>query len=573
MSTKSKRYSYRIRKDFYKHFVKKLNMKKQYLIIVAIICFFTFFAGTIDLNLLFDYSNLSIPSYINEDNTPNSNPITDEGATLGRVLFYDTNLSLTNTVSCASCHKQALAFGDSEVQSEGHNGGLTGRHSPRLSSARFGEEENFFWDERAGSLEAQTTMPIQDHIEMGFSGADGDPSIDSLISRMDDIYYYYELFNLAFGDPTITEDRMQDAMAQFVRSMQSFDSRYDIGRDQVGNNNDDFPNFTTEENNGKSLYMSNAQTGCNSCHRAPEFDIDPNSNNNGVIGVAGSSGSIDVTNTRSPSLRDIVNDQGVENGPYMHDGSLATLMDVINHYDDIPNNPNNTNLDNRLNGNGGNLNLTDTEKDELLAFLQTLGGSDLYVSEKWSDPFDANGNIELLNTVLLSVEFLSFDVYLEDEVISLEWETAAEINNYGFEILHSQNLTDWSVVDFVDGANESSEYEYVHFDPSAGENYYRLKQIDFDGQFDLSEVRSVSMKENNEIIEVYPNPTYDFININTSSRAEYAYVYDINGQVVKQVDFNDSTRIDLSELESGAYFIKVLGSNLYESQVSRIIKL
>ena len=89
--------------------------------------------------------------------------------------------------------------------------------------------------------------------------------------------------------------------------------------------------------------------------------------------MAGSPGSIDLTNERSPSLRDIVNNAGVENGPFMHDGSLATLMDVINHYDEVPNLPVNTNLDNRLMGPGGNLNLTDTEKDELLAFLKTLG--------------------------------------------------------------------------------------------------------------------------------------------------------------------------------------------------------
>ena len=75
----------------------------------------------------------------------------------------------------------------------------------------------------------------------------------------------------------------------------------------------------------------------------------------------------------------------MENGPYMHDGSLATLMDVINHYDDVPNLPVNTNLDNRLQGPGGNLNLTDTEKNELLAFLKTLGGLNLYTNEKWSD--------------------------------------------------------------------------------------------------------------------------------------------------------------------------------------------
>lgn len=348
-------------------------MKKGYLAFITVISFCLLSAGTIDLNTLLNYSFQPIPAYITQDNTPGFNSITDETATLGRVLFYDKNLSSSSTVSCSSCHKQALAFGDSGSQSVGHNGGLTSRHSPRLSSARFSEEERFFWDERASSLEVQSTMPIQDHIEMGFSGSNGDPDMDSLINKIDGLYYYDELFNLAFGDPTITEQRMQDALAQFVRSMQSFDTKYDVGRAQVSNENAPFPNFTTEENNGKSLYMSNAQTGCNRCHRAPEFDIDPNSKNNGIIGVAGSPGSVDLTNERSPSLRDIANANGVENGPFMHDGSLATLMDVIEHYNEIPNNPANTNLDNRLNGNGGNLNLSTSEKAELLAFLHTLG--------------------------------------------------------------------------------------------------------------------------------------------------------------------------------------------------------
>ena len=530
---------------------------------------FLFFAGTIDLNSLFNYGNQPIPSYINEDNTPGSNPITNEGATLGRALFYDKKLSLTNSVSCGSCHKQVLAFGDSDVQSTGHDGGLTGRHSPRLSSARFGEEVNFFWDERANSLEEQSTMPIQDHVEMGFSGTNGDPDIDSLISKMSDIYYYSELFNLAYGDQTITEERIQNAIAQFIRSMQSFDSKYDVGRAQVNNNNSNFPNFTTEENNGKDLYMANDEAGCNRCHRAPEFDIDPDSDNNGVIGVAGSPGSTDLTNTRSPSLRDIVNASGVENGPFMHDGSLATLMDVINHYDDVPNNPG---LDNRLQGNGGDLNLTDTEKDELLAFLKTLGGSDLYTNEKWSDPFDADGNLEILNGVL-PIELNYFTATQEGENINLDWETLVEINNEGFEILHSQNTEEWEIIDFVAGSNEPYTYQYIHFDPSSGDNYYRLKQIDFDGRFDLSEIRFVKIEETNEAVSIYPNPTYDFVTINSSNSFETASVYDINGQLIKQIEIYELAKIDLSELESGAYFIRLSSSTMQDSKVSKIFKL
>ena len=547
-------------------------MKKLYPTTLLSISFLLFFAGTIDLNDIFNYANQAIPTYINKDNTPGTNPITDEGATLGRVLFYDKNLSLTNTVSCGSCHKQAFAFGDPDLQSTGHDGGLTGRHSPRLSSARFGEEEKFFWDERADNLEEQSTMPIQDHIEMGFSGNNGDPDIDSLITKMEGLSYYNELFNLTYGDQTITEERMQNALAQFVRSMQSFDTKYDVGRALVGNNNAPFPNFTTEENNGKTLYMTNNQAGCNRCHRAPEFDIDPDSQNNGIIGVLGSPGSIDLTNERSPNMRDIVNSAGVENGPYMHDGSLATLMDVINHYDDVPNDPANTNLDDRLQGPGGNLNLTDTEKAELLAFLKTLGGLNLYTNEKWSDPFDADGNIEILNGTL-PVEYAYFDAYQDDESVILEWETLIETNNDGFEILHSRNSADWEVIDFLEGENVASSYQFVHFDPPVGSNYYRLKQIDLDGLFDLSEVRHVNIEQDKEALSIYPNPAHDIVNISGISNPESAYIFDTEGQLVKQYFVDRAARIDLSELERGIYFLRMAGEDHINSETSIIVKL
>jgi cytochrome c peroxidase len=118
----------------------------------------TIFKGAIDLNHLENYAQQGKPGYITKDNT-GSNGITNEGATLGRVLFYDKNLSINNSISCASCHKQSLAFGDTAVASIGVNG-LTGRHSMRLVNARFGMETKFFWDERASSLENQTSQPI-----------------------------------------------------------------------------------------------------------------------------------------------------------------------------------------------------------------------------------------------------------------------------------------------------------------------------------------------------------------------------------------------------------------------------
>jgi len=188
---------------------------------------------TANFDALPNYANQTIPDYITRDNTTN-NPITDNGAMLGRVLFYDKNLSFDNTIACVSCHKQTLAFGDDASQSVGV-AGVTGRHSMRLANSRFSDEDHFFWDERANTLEEQTTMPIQDHIEMGFSGENGDPDFNDLITKLENITYYPELFNRAFGSTAITETRMQNALAQFIRSIQSFDSRYDVGRAQVAN--------------------------------------------------------------------------------------------------------------------------------------------------------------------------------------------------------------------------------------------------------------------------------------------------------------------------------------------------
>ena len=110
-----------------------------------------------------------------------------------------------------------------------------------------------------------------------------------------------------------------------------------------------------------------------------------------MIGVIGNTSEIDINNTRSPSLRDIVNPDGSLNGPMMHDGSLTSLLEVIEHYNNIPNNPDNTNLDNRLQrpcNQTQQLNLSNNEKNALEAFLNTLTGSDIYTNEKWSYPFD-----------------------------------------------------------------------------------------------------------------------------------------------------------------------------------------
>ena len=141
----------------------------------------------IDLENLDNYANPDYPIHYDEnilqnDNAPSINKVTDAGATLGRVLFYDVNLSLNNTVACASCHKQELGFTDDRKLSLGFLGGETGRHSMRLANANFYTGERMFWDKRALDIEDQSTMPIKDHVEMGFDDSAG--GIDSLLRKL-----------------------------------------------------------------------------------------------------------------------------------------------------------------------------------------------------------------------------------------------------------------------------------------------------------------------------------------------------------------------------------------------------
>jgi cytochrome c peroxidase len=397
--------------------------------------------GVLDLSVLANYANQPIPPYISKNNTPANNAITDRGATLGRVLFYDKRLSRNNTVSCSSCHQQAHAFGDTAVASPGVAGN-TGRHAMRLVNTRFADEVRFFWDERATSLENQTTQPIQNHVEMGFSGTSGDPAFADLVIKLSAISEYRVLFAMTFGDSTITEARVQLAIAQFVRSIQSFDSKFDVGRALAGNNNAGFPNFTASENNGKALFLNPPPggAGCAGCHRPPEFDIDPLSRNNGVITQIG--GGTDLTNTRSPSLRDVVGFGGQSNGGLMHDASKATLAGVIDHYDRIPGD--NLNLDARLRRPGGTqvLNLTSQQKTDIAAFLRTLTGNAIYSDPRWSDPFDSEGQLSLIILPASSITIKD-----QGNGYALVSTPAAPFLNYALQF--STDLENWTSITTV----------------------------------------------------------------------------------------------------------------------------
>ena len=365
-----------------------------------------------DLNLPavpFNYANISLPAHfttngypsrfafqfaaIESDNTPGSNPTTDAGATLGRVLFYEKKLSANGTIACASCHKQELGFSDDEVLSLGFDGGRTRRHSMGLTNARFYETGKFFWDERAATLEDQVLMPFQDEVEMGLT-------LDQVVQIVKDQAYSAPLFKEAFGDETISSERIAKALAQFVRSMVSVNSKYDQGRSQVNSPLDDFPNFTAEENLGKQLF--NSQTlvapSCNSCHLSEAFVAPLLAPNGTTIGTnngldASSTTDLGIYETtkvnghrgkfKVPSLRNVA-----LRAPYMHDGRFATLEEVVEHYSTgIQNHPTLQPFLKDMNGNPVKYNFTSAESQAIVAFLKTLTDNQFSTDEKYSDPF------------------------------------------------------------------------------------------------------------------------------------------------------------------------------------------
>ena len=144
----------------------------------------------------YNYSHQPLPGYFympavsDQDNTPDANRVTDWGATLGRVLFYDKTLSVNNSISCAGCHKQELSFSDDKALSTGFAGGFTKRNAMPLVNVRYYAFGKFFWDQRAATLEHLSLKPVQDNIEMGMK-------LDSLEARIRQKDYYPGLFEKA----------------------------------------------------------------------------------------------------------------------------------------------------------------------------------------------------------------------------------------------------------------------------------------------------------------------------------------------------------------------------------------
>ena len=320
-----------------------------------------------------------VPPILGQDNTPANNPVTNAGATLGRVLFYDKRLSLNQTVSCASCHQQAHGFSDPAKFSTGFDGRLTSRNSMGLANARWYQRRAFFWDERAATLEIQVLQPIQNTLEMGIT-------LPAMTTRLASEPFYQDLFNRAFGTTTVTSDRISLALSQFVRSIISTNTKYDAG---VASN---FANFTAEETLGRRLFLG--QTGnatCATCHGTDNFVPGNTINNNGLENPYLDKGLGEVSGRaqdeglfKVPSLRNIA-----LTGPFMHDGRFATLEAVVEFYNSgVIAHPNLSPPLRTRDGTPLRLNLTSAEKAAMVAFLKTLTDTSLPTDSRFSDPFN-----------------------------------------------------------------------------------------------------------------------------------------------------------------------------------------
>jgi cytochrome c peroxidase len=329
----------------------------------------------------------------------------------------------------------------------------------RLINIRFSDENQMFWDERANNVEEQTTMPIRDHLEMGFSGLETQPTFQDLLTKLRSFDEYQILFTTAFGDPSITERRIQLALAQFIRSIQSFDSLYDKGRAMVTSDLEDFPNFTEAQNRGKQFFNEfrvNGGAGCANCHHPPVFGIEPGSGGNGIVGSRDGSQDFDVT--RAPTLRDLVNAEGRPHSAFMHDSSLPTLMDVVNHYANIDQLT--PNLDSRLrfenevlfNPGDGSSRFSEQGKADLVSFLRTLTGVNVYTDPKFSDPFSSDGDLDLK---LMVDDSLVFRVIQSNSSQRSGLELLLRgAPNLLYSVEASSDLNEWFPIAFIEGRQE-----------------------------------------------------------------------------------------------------------------------
>lgn len=336
-------------------------------------------------------------------------------STLGRVLFYDRQLSINNTISCASCHKQSSAFADNRQFSRGFEGRFTTRNSMPIqnlgffggiftadvlssskplntsadlsfsptSSSFFPGGERLFWDGRETVLGKLVLQPIGNHIEMGIT------DVDALAAKLSALPYYSPLFEDAFESTEITSDKISQALTAFVSSIRTTNTRFDQRNLQLANQQSS--SFNALEVEGMMLFTD--KYDCNSCHQVfspigyifagtfANIGLDAVYSDNGLQNTTGNPD--DAGKFKIPSLRNVA-----YTAPYMHDGRFATLDEVMGHYSEgMANHPN---LDAKLRDDKGearSMNISQHEKQAIIAFLHTLSDESILSDPKFSNPF------------------------------------------------------------------------------------------------------------------------------------------------------------------------------------------
>jgi cytochrome c peroxidase len=359
--------------------------------------------------------------WVNQNANHVNERITREKATLGRVLFYDKRLSLTDEVSCGSCHKQEFGFADNLQFSEGVNGQQTKRNTPNINDLGWRMsyqpiDQPFFWDARATHLDQMVLMPIVHEGEMG-------KDLEVLVEKLTNTEFYPALFEAAFGDQEINPERIGKAISLFIQSLNVFDTKFDkvLMGEAV---------FTEQELRGQELFMEN----CNSCHAAPQFAI-PTPLSNTFPSVDPGYGAItgdtlDNGKFKTTTLRNIT-----LTAPYMHDGSINTLEEVMAFYSDsIPQTfiyygPAPDPLVVEL----GEIDFDEQEIEDLIAFLETLTSETLAMHEKFSDPFQEPS---MVRSLPLDKSFAIFpNPYSEKTTIQFDNSAQA---TYRFRLLNNQ---------------------------------------------------------------------------------------------------------------------------------------
>jgi cytochrome c peroxidase len=325
--------------------------------------------------------------------------IQNDEAILGRVLFYDKNLSSDRTVSCGSCHDQQKGFADDKPVSLGVQERQGERNSFALSSvanfaAYYGTDLfgpsgiRFSWDNRIETTAQQTFAAMTNHKEM-------DMTVDEIVDAVKEQPYYAPLFRKAFGGSgEINKDRVAAAIGTFVNAMGSFQSPFDAGANAVAGNSNfgqpnyeaNFSNLSAAQNRGKALYM----VSCANCHTTNFGRPTIQAANNGLDAETGADRGVGgvTQNTyenglfKVPTLRNVA-----LSAPYMHDGRFNTLEEVVEHYSTgIKNHPN---LDAKLKNfsQPKKFNFTSDEKADLVAFLGSLTDEKFKNDARFSDPF------------------------------------------------------------------------------------------------------------------------------------------------------------------------------------------